>query len=155
MELASMLSGESFSDRPRCVCRVIGAFLRGYNDLLDDERRQDLYEYAAKVVGTAGSAEIERARAERLRQWGDELLERRPWALTAHLRRLFRRPSSGSTGEAAARAALVALGRVGDQTHAEALALIDELISLGRAEPPASKPRVKAARMAAHEQCAA
>jgi hypothetical protein len=35
------------------------------------------------------------------------------------------------------------------------LALIDELISLGRAEPPASKPRVKAARMAAHEQCAA
>ena len=28
MELASMLAGEPFSDRPDCACPVIGAFLR-------------------------------------------------------------------------------------------------------------------------------
>jgi hypothetical protein len=42
MELASMLAGERFSDRPRSVSRALAAFLRGYNDLLDDKRRQDL-----------------------------------------------------------------------------------------------------------------
>jgi hypothetical protein len=147
-----MLAGESFSDRPRCVCRVIGAFLRGYNDLIDDERRQDLYEYAAKVVGTAGSAEIERARAERLHQWGDELLDRRRWALVARLRRLFGRPTSGSTGEAAARAALRALGPVRDDTHAAALGIIDELITLGRAGPPTGIATVQPARIAAEPE---
>ena len=39
MELASMLAGERFGDRPRAVCPVIGAFLRTYNDALDDDRR--------------------------------------------------------------------------------------------------------------------
>ena len=43
MELSSMLAGEPFSDRPRCVDPVIAAFLRTYNDGLDDSRRQDLY----------------------------------------------------------------------------------------------------------------
>src|ERR1044072_7923842 len=43
MELSSMLAGEPFSDRPRCVDPVIAAFLRTYNDGLDDRRRQDLY----------------------------------------------------------------------------------------------------------------
>ena len=44
MELASMLAGERFSDRPRSVCPVIAAFLRSYNDQVDDRRRQDLYD---------------------------------------------------------------------------------------------------------------
>jgi hypothetical protein len=56
MELASMLAGEQFTDHPRSVSRVVGAFLRCYNDMLDDTRRQDLYEYAAKVVGSARAA---------------------------------------------------------------------------------------------------
>ncbi len=33
MELASMLAGEPFSDRPRSTSPVISAFLRTYNDL--------------------------------------------------------------------------------------------------------------------------
>jgi hypothetical protein len=41
MELASMIGGEPFSDQPRSVCPVIGAFLRAYNDCIDDRRRQD------------------------------------------------------------------------------------------------------------------
>jgi hypothetical protein len=47
MELASMLADEPFSDRPRSVCPVIAAFLRSYNDGLDDERRRDLYRFAS------------------------------------------------------------------------------------------------------------
>ena len=42
MELASMLAGEGFSDHPRSVSRPIASFLRGYNDLVDDRRREDL-----------------------------------------------------------------------------------------------------------------
>ncbi len=57
MELASMLAGEPFSDRPRSVSPAISAFMRGYNDLLDDRRRQDLLRYVSDVVGTAGAEE--------------------------------------------------------------------------------------------------
>ena len=53
MELASMLAGESFTDHPQSVSAPIASFLRRYNDVLDDRRRQDLYPYAARVVGTA------------------------------------------------------------------------------------------------------
>ena len=38
MELASMLAGEPFTDRPRSVSRTIAAFLRVCNDLLGGER---------------------------------------------------------------------------------------------------------------------
>jgi hypothetical protein len=51
MELASMLAGEAFSDRPSSVAPSIAAFLRAYNDMIDDERRQDLYAYAARILG--------------------------------------------------------------------------------------------------------
>ena len=37
MELASMLAGEPFSDRPQAVCPVIGAYLRSYNDVVDSD----------------------------------------------------------------------------------------------------------------------
>ena len=67
-----MLAGEPFSDHPSCVCPVIAGFLRVYNDGLDDERRQDLYAYAAKVVGSRGSASTEQARAARLVEWAHE-----------------------------------------------------------------------------------
>ena len=52
MELASMLAGEPFTDHPAAVCPVIGSFMRAYNDSIDDRRRQDLYAYAARVVGS-------------------------------------------------------------------------------------------------------
>ena len=54
MELASMLAGEPFTDQPESVCPVIASFMRAYNDSIDDSRRQDLYAYAAKVVGSRG-----------------------------------------------------------------------------------------------------
>lgn len=54
LELASMLAGEPFSDRPRSVCPVVAAFLRTVNDELADEQRQRLYPLAARIAGSAG-----------------------------------------------------------------------------------------------------
>src|SRR5207237_10059017 len=73
MELASMLAGEPFSDHPASACPVIGSFLRAYNDSVDDRRRQDMYAYAARVVGSRTGAEVQRARAERLLEWASGL----------------------------------------------------------------------------------
>ena len=63
MELSSMLAGEPFSDRPRCVDPVIAGFLRTYNDGIDERRRQDLYPLAAEVVGTRAVAGVQAERA--------------------------------------------------------------------------------------------
>src|SRR4051794_15515680 len=65
MELASMLAAERFSDRAATVSPVIGAFLRTYNDGIDDARRQDLYPVAALIVGSAAARRIEDERASR------------------------------------------------------------------------------------------
>ena len=53
MELASMLTGEPFSDHPSSVCPVIAARLRACNDRLADEERQRLVPIAASHGATA------------------------------------------------------------------------------------------------------
>jgi hypothetical protein len=63
-ELASILAGEPLSDHPKSVCRVIAAFLREYNDAVDDRRRQQLRACVAAVVGTRSSRAVERARVD-------------------------------------------------------------------------------------------
>lgn len=73
MELASMLAEEPFSDRPRNTSPVIGAFLRTYNDGLDDERRQDLYALASQIVGSAARRSVERDRASRCLEFARSL----------------------------------------------------------------------------------
>jgi hypothetical protein len=73
MELASMLAGERFSDRPASVSPVIAAFLRTYNDGIEDERRQDLYPLASLVVGTAGGRALERERMSRCLEFARSL----------------------------------------------------------------------------------
>lgn len=135
MELASMLAGERFTDHPASVSKVIAAFLRGYNDLLDDLRRQDLYEYASKTVGTAGSDEIEEARTRRLLEWAEE--ERFRSGRSSVLRR-FTQPRLSRTrkrdAEAVAAFAVRAIGESFDTTHRSALSLVDELIAMGISE---------------------
>ena len=69
MEVASLLAGERFSDHPRAVCPVIAAFLRTYNDRLDDGNRQELYRYATMVVGTAAGHRVRRERERMLMRW--------------------------------------------------------------------------------------
>jgi hypothetical protein len=65
-ELVSMLADEQYSDRPHCACPALTAFLRGYNDGLDDERRQDLFALASELVGTRGAEHVTTRRGEAL-----------------------------------------------------------------------------------------
>jgi len=135
MELASMLAGEPFSDNPLSVCPVIGSFLRAYNDLIDDDRRQDLYEYASKVVGSRATEAVERARTEHLMAWA-AARQRRLWKrLLAVAARRWLRVESKQTFLGAP---VVRMIRHTNETHGEALALIDELLALDPARPAPS-----------------
>jgi hypothetical protein len=69
MELASMLAGERFGDRPSSGCPVIGAILRVYNDSVDERRRQDLYRFAADAVDTRRDYRTQRRRADVALDW--------------------------------------------------------------------------------------
>jgi hypothetical protein len=145
MELASMLAGEPFSDHPKSVSPVIGSLLRAYNDSIDDDRRQDLYAYAAKVVGSNASEDIEEDRVIRLAAWRRELLGRRfPRRL---LPRFIPELSGERTREFVGGRAVRAIKRHTAETHAEVLSLIDELLAIGGDElrdapawPPLSRP---------------
>lgn len=140
MELASMLAGEGFSDHPRSVSRPIASFLRGYNDLLDDRRREDLYGYAAQAVGTAGPPAAEEARAARLLAWADQQWERRASRSLLDRVRLRRAYTERSTDpEPAGTYAVHAIRKVNDETHAAALALVDELIAMRSASGSGSE----------------
>ena len=130
MELASMLAGEPFTDHPASVCPVIASFLRSYNDSIDERRRQDLYAYASKVVGSRAGLGIERARIEQLTAWTHE---RRPprrtrWLMPSRLRAFAPDPPV----HILAARAVQAIPVHDDQSHAEVLELVDELLALGR-----------------------
>lgn len=132
MELASMLAGEPFSDHPQSVSPAIASLLRAYNDMLDDERRQDLYEYAAKAVGTAASRPVEERRAARLVDWGDEIWGRHTWwAILGRFRRRHAKwEGRRADPEASARYAIQSIRKLSTRTHAEALSLVEDLIAI-------------------------
>jgi hypothetical protein len=138
MELASMLAGEPFTDHPQSVSAPIASFLRRYNDLLDDRRRQDLYPYASKVVGTASRPQVELARVRRLMAWADQMWASRRWPLRCRLGGLRRSRARTNHPELAGSYAVRALPRMSAATHAAALALVDELIAMG--SPQALEP---------------
>lgn len=129
MELSSMLADEPFSDHPASVCPVIASLLRAYNDSIDDQRRQDLYGYAARVVGSRGSAELERRRTAYLTAWMGTPKARR-WTrclIPARLRAISPKPPLDVLGAGAVRS----LCTHDDRTHARMLALIDALLAMG------------------------
>jgi hypothetical protein len=69
VELASVIAGEKFSDRPSCVCPLIGAFLRGWNDRAPHAQRQRLSPYAARIVGSRGNRRVTRQRRDICLEW--------------------------------------------------------------------------------------
>jgi hypothetical protein len=119
MELASMLADERFSDRAATVSPVIGAFLRTYNDGLDDERRQDLYPVASLIVGSAARRSVEDERGSRCLAFARRLGARLPRGRAALALR---------TPEAAGSIAALAALRAG--AHEEALAFVQELVAV-------------------------
>jgi hypothetical protein len=136
MELSSILGGERLTDRPRSVCPVIAAFLRGYIVGLDDRRRQTLRAYAAASLGTVADRSTEQARRACIR---------------AHVRgpvgrvlaRLWLREGAalGESGTSlfGRRMAGHVVRRDDDAQHARVLAMVDELIAIG------PEPRVTSA----------
>jgi hypothetical protein len=135
MEVASMLAGEEFTDRPESVCPVVAAFLRAYNDAVDDRRRQELYAYAAAAVGTRASAALTRRRAQRCL---DELRALRRWPL-ATLTAPRALPASVPGMERVAGRLARELNRSGIGSHARALRVADALIAMDAGSPPAAR----------------
>ena len=68
MEAVAWLAREPHSDKPNCVCPVLGAFGRGLNDRLDVERRQRLKPLIPGLVGTASDGHAE-ARGFMVMDW--------------------------------------------------------------------------------------
>jgi hypothetical protein len=145
VELASLIARERFSDRPRCVCPVIAAFLRGWNDRANYVDRRRLRPYAERIVGSRGDRARTRQRRLICIEWaargaGREAPRRRPSQLRARLRiavlsglRAAIRLDEGA-GELAARAAFSR----GD--HEGAFELLERLLPVGgRGEDPAPR----------------
>jgi hypothetical protein len=54
MEWVAHIAGEPHTDAPRAVSPVLAAFARTLNDALDDDARQRLRPYLARMIGTSG-----------------------------------------------------------------------------------------------------
>jgi hypothetical protein len=128
IEVASMVAGERFTDHPRSVCPVIAAFLRAYNDLLPEGEHDELYRYAALVVGTAAPAAVRRERAQRILTWA---------GLPAGRGRLRIRLTTWDV--VLAPAARAAVGIDPRLRRARVAGLIDDLVAIG-APAPAPEP---------------
>ena len=65
MEAVAALNGEMWSDRPACVCPVIGAYVRVYNDFLPDTEREKYLtpDLLIRLIGTRGDLASQVARA--------------------------------------------------------------------------------------------
>jgi hypothetical protein len=141
MELASMLAGEPFSDRPRCVDPVIAGFLRTYNDGIDERRRQDLYPLAAEAVGSRAVSGVQAERARLCLLWAHN----RSTGARRGARRLLPRRQLLPDGRLGDDAAGTLAGRIAvkqackrraEGAHEAALAFVRELLAVGAAPAP-------------------
>src|SRR5262249_27207969 len=136
-----------FSDHPRCVCEVVGAFLRGWNDRAGYSDRQRLHPYAMRIVGTAGDADATRRRRDLCLEWAG--MPRHEGAIRRLLGRLRMRiriawliavgPALALNEGAGAYAARACFKRGGVD---EAFALLDRLLDFETGEPVAREPRL-------------
>lgn len=134
MELASMLSGESFTDHPKSVCPVIAEYLRTLNDGCGAAVRDQLYPLAAQVVGSRATTKTRIARRRLCQQ---RVLELRQ-TTRSPLERFFLR-----TGRTFSPATCAAAHLEADR-FLDAIAFVDELLALGADE--AVVPELAAAR---------
>jgi len=61
MEAVAYVAGEPWSAAPECACPVLSAFLRNWNDALDDVTRQRLRPYIPRIIGTNDGHELRRS----------------------------------------------------------------------------------------------
>jgi len=121
-----MLAGDRFGDRPASVCPVIGSILRVYNDNADDQRRQDLYRFAADAVDTRRDYRVQRQRAAAALDWAAARYESGGATLLA-------RPDAEGPRDEIAYYVVAALGRRArwsDEDHAAVITLVEQLIEI-------------------------
>ena len=141
MELASLMAEEPFSDRPRCACVVIAAFLRDWNDRSGYAHRQRLRPYARRVVGSRAGRSVTHRRRDVCLIWaGADLsgnwMSRAMRRLTIRVRILAIlgiRPALRLNEGAAQLAARVVFSRYDSATG---LMLVDDLLQIGSEQEP-------------------
>lgn len=70
LEAVSAFSpNEKFGDSPRTVSPVIAAFLKDWNDALDDEPRQKLKQFIPKIAGSVLTEDVEEFRTWTATDW--------------------------------------------------------------------------------------
>ena len=70
LEVVSMLSGEPFSDSPKCVDPVLSSFGIGWNDgMRSDEERAQLKQYIVRLVGTNNGHALSQKRGWMAMDW--------------------------------------------------------------------------------------
>jgi hypothetical protein len=136
MELASLMAEEKFSDRPRCACVVIAAFLRDWNDRSGYAHRQRLRPYARRVVGSRASRTVTHRRRDVCLIWSGANLSGN-WLSRAIRRTAMRlrilalvgvRPALRLNEGAGQLAARMVFSQYDSQTG---LMLVDELLEIG------------------------
>lgn len=85
MEAVAWLEGLPHSDRPKCTCPVIAAYVRNLNDYMSDDDRQQLVPYLPRLVGTV-SKDHERERAEFFLREAAAICEPREGELLGHIK---------------------------------------------------------------------
>lgn len=118
MEVASWLTGEPWSDHPECVCPVIGAFTRAWNDGMpdDDDRNTILKPLLLRLIGTRGSVALAERRA----------MMAADWLVRVHAPAWLRRAKLDA--------------------HAEALESLPEITSVEQAQAPSTMEPITAAQ---------
>ncbi len=141
MELASLMAEEKFSDRPRCACIVIAAFLRDWNDRSGYAHRQRLRPYARRVVGSRAGKSVTHRRRDVCLIWAGADLSGN-WVSRAMRRLAMRarimailgiRPALRLNEGAGQLAARVVFSRYDSETG---LMLVDDLLQIGPEQEP-------------------
>lgn len=70
LEAVSYVAGEPWSDQPECVCPVLAAFGRAWNDALDDDTRNRLLRpLIPRLIGTRSTPDMQDRRAFMAADW--------------------------------------------------------------------------------------
>ena len=71
LELVSYIAGEPWSSQPKCVCPVLGAFGRSWNDALPDDeaRNRILKPFVLRLLDTRSTRAVQDARAFMATDW--------------------------------------------------------------------------------------
>jgi hypothetical protein len=70
MEMVAWFAGEDHSDKPKCACRVLGAYGINLNDNMPDALRDRMLKpLVPAIAGTIGTRDDQQARAEFLVRW--------------------------------------------------------------------------------------